>query len=69
MEEVADISGVGGRKDVLSHQEFRMMNQKPRRSWYLVFRALQEAPFIAAMTHLSDRPEMINPNQKDAEIC
>ncbi|KAL0033092.1 hypothetical protein WJX79_002778 [Trebouxia sp. C0005] len=68
MEEVADISGVGGRKDVLPIKNFCDESEPTAEAGILVFRALQEALY-AAIDHLRRSPEMINPNQKDAEIC
>jgi hypothetical protein len=65
---VADMSGVGGCKDVLPIKNFCDESEPTTEAGILVYRALQEALY-AAIDHLRRSPEMLNPNQRDAEIC
>ena len=68
VQEVADVSGVGGRKDVLPIKNFCDESEPTAEAGILVYRTLQEALY-AAIDHLRRSPEMLNPNQRDAEIC
>lgn len=68
VQEVADMSGVGGRKDVLPIKNFCDESEPTTEAGTLVYRALQEALY-AAIDHLRRSPEMLNANQRDAEIC
>ena len=68
VQEVADMSGVGGRKDLLPIKNFCDESEPTTEAGILVYRALQEALY-AAIDHLRRSPEMLKPNQRDAEIC
>lgn len=68
VQEVADVSGVGGRKDVLPIKNFCDESEPTAEAGILVYRTLQEALY-AVIDHLRRSPEMLHPNQRDAEIC
>ncbi len=67
MQDVAETSGVGGRKDVLPIKNFCDESEPTMEAGVLVYRALQEALY-AAMDHLRRSSEMLNQNQRDAEL-